>query len=816
MLPRSCALLLIAAFVSPLHTPTASGQAPAGQSGSQNATPPPQPVDQEQFVPYWTTETSWHSELQLRNNLSGQSLMVTPALRLADGAETALPSVTVNPQEVKAIDLDAAIGSSSSQLVGTYGSIVLRYRSVSAGNLYAALMVRNIGHSIAFHIDANGGLQNYEAASREGIWWLPNNTATGYLILTNQGNDPMQLALSLYDAGGKEYKQPVLLGPRETNRYSVRKLVQAGGLTGSYGGIKIYAPAHAGSLDTLHFVFDQMAGFSALLKMFDHDPNAALTERDFAQTSVWTLRAPMLALSHPDVALGMPIDVTLQPQLLIRNTTGKPLTAALRFSWRGDNTTGKAPGPSLQLLPYQTRRVDVAALQDGKTLPANARWTSVILTTNSKPDEVMAVATSYDAALQYGAQTPFSDQLTFGWEGGMWEYDAQHNSIISAGNGGTKLTQAAFTLFYNQGAERYDVEQTLQPDDQMWIDVGKLIREHVPDKNGKTLPADLTTGSYEFRDLTDKFIGSLFEGKVIYEKTYGHVTYGCGQCCAYDSPWLTYNPLAIAEGFTAPNGVAATDCNGTIRDVSSTFAGGWTTANPPIATVDTHGVHTGVTVGSTSTTTSGYLIQQGSLKCPIKLVTPTGIDNVVSAAIMQKTSGMVASDDAAKPNYQNAFGTINLGAILPPSAYGGCDLGYEMIGTIAPSIYTGQVIMHRWRIGNALFENSTSTGSNGGKDDTSFSPFRDDAPQSGGSAGKVYDLDAPGVAPLSVDGNTYRYRGNFYAYAALPDGRQVSTNYYFYVRLSCTKTSLGYQFVNDVAGDNQIRSGTTPLSWNLQ
>lgn len=43
----------------------------------------------------------------------------------------------------------------------------------------------------------------------------------------------------------------------------------------------------------------------------------------------------------------------------------------------------------------------------------------------------------------------------------------------------------------------------------MWIDVGKPIREQVPDKNGKVLPQDLTSGPYQFRDLTDKFIGSL-------------------------------------------------------------------------------------------------------------------------------------------------------------------------------------------------------------------------------------------------------------------------------------------------------------------
>jgi hypothetical protein len=57
----------------------------------------------------------------------------------------------------------------------------------------------------------------------------------------------------------------------------------------------------------------------------------------------------------------------------------------------------------------------------------------------------------------------------------------------------------------------------------MWIDLGKLIREHVPDKNGKPLPPDLSSGSYEFRDLTNTGAGTLFEGKVIYDKTYGHV-----------------------------------------------------------------------------------------------------------------------------------------------------------------------------------------------------------------------------------------------------------------------------------------------------
>jgi hypothetical protein len=598
------------------------------QGGSQSppSPPPPPTVDQEQFLSYWTSETGWHSELQLRNNAVRQDVTITPVLRLPNGTETPLAPVTIKPQEVKAIDLDAAITAATPQLVGVYGSVVLRYRSPSSASLYVAMMIRKTGHPIAFHIDARGEDQTQDVGSREGVWWLPKTTTSDYLVLTNQGKSTIPLDLSLYNASGKESKQKVMLGPGATSRYSVRQLAEASGIVGSYGGLKISAKAHAGSLDTLHFLYDETAGFSAILKMFDYNPATKLEERDYAETSVWTLRAPMLALSNPDPALAFLPGTKLQPQLFLRNTTANLINATLRFNWRtAAGATGKAQGPTLRLNPYETRRVDVAALQDGKTLPADANWAAVTITTDSKPDELMAVAASYDATLRYGAQTPFTDQLTFKWEGGMWEYDPYHNSIITTGNGGTKPTQAAFTIFYNQGTQRYDLEQTLQPDEQMWIDIGKLIREHVADKNGKTLPADLTSGSYEFRDLTNTGVGTLFEGKVIYDKTYGHVAYGCAQCCGYQRPTLFYDPLGIPFQGTSPNGVTSYEvCSASYLDISSNFYNNWSTVSTTIATADYYGTHTGHAVGSTNSSTWANLLIAGghTYPCPKTRFTP--------------------------------------------------------------------------------------------------------------------------------------------------------------------------------------------------
>ncbi len=589
-------------------------------------------VQQEQVLSYWTTETGWTSELQLRNN-SLQSLTVTPVLRLADGTETPLASVTIKPEEAQAIDLDQAIAAAgASQLIGTYGSVALRFVSPSSSSLYAAMVIRRPRHPTVFHVDAMGNSQAMEAGGSEGIWWLPTSATNGYFVMTNLGANAIPVSFSIYDASGRQNGQTLSLAAHQTLRFSIRALAQAAGFTATYGGINVAATSHAGSLDTLAFLYDDSAGFGAILKMFDYDPNAKLAERDYAHTGQWTLRAPMLALSTPDPALAFPSGTQLHPLLFIHNVTAKTINAALRFNWRAGNATGKASGPALQLSPYQTQEVDVAALQKAGTIPLNANWALVTLTTNSLPDEVVAIASSYSDNLRYGAQTPFNDQMTYRWEGGMWAYDAYHDSIITAGNGGTQPIQARFTLFYNQGTKRYDMVQTLQPDGQMWVDVGQLIRSQTPDVNGNTLPSTLTRGSYEIADLSHHGAGTLFEGKVIYDKMYGSAAYGCALCCGYATIncSLDSNPLGIPYEGTSPQGVQAEDMceGGQYDDVSDAFYGSWTTGNSSVATADYYGTHTGTGIGSTNSNTHGELNSNDvPQRCPLHGYNPSGGDN---------------------------------------------------------------------------------------------------------------------------------------------------------------------------------------------
>lgn len=533
-------------------------------------------------------------------------------------------------------------------------------------------MVHDTGHPIMYHLDAMVQAPEYLTGSREGIWWLPTKATRDYLILTNQASHPLQGTLWLYDAGGRPWSQSIQLEPRQTQRLSVRQLVNTAGFSGQYGGIKVEIPNGAGSLDTVHILYDEIAGFSATMNMFDYDPSTKLEARDYAEKGRWTTRAPMLALSNPDPVLAFPANTILQPMVLLRNTTRKSVKVDVSFHWRNAVRDGRASIPQLTLAPFESRKIDVQDLQLKGTLPLDAYWAQVSVTTDTLPDEVTAVAASYDATLRYGAQTPFSDQLSMHLEGGQWQVDANHTSLIAAGNGGNKPVKAALTFFYDQGRKQYRLERTIAPDDQWWVDIGQLIQNQTPDKNGSTMPAGLTSGAYQLREISEPQQVLLYEGKVITDKTFGHATYGCMMCCGFGgdagAPYLVEDPtgVGVAET-TGVNVYAANACTGGPQAITNYFPA-WVSGSPSILTAQPYSV-TGVSIGSTSITANATKMPTGQGQetrkvCPQGPGLGRGTGNVYGVSI--PTADIVADQIVVTlSGPASAIGTLTVNLVGP-------------------------------------------------------------------------------------------------------------------------------------------------------
>jgi hypothetical protein len=207
---------------------------------------------QEVFAPYWTSEPGWDTELQLKNNLAAGPLTVTPVLRLASGEEIPLDPVTIDSNVSASVWVNEQLLKHSASALnqpGSFGSVVLRFTSFNAGNLYAAVVVSLHGGPIGFHVNTGPAADSKVqpgatlAGSREGIWWQPRAAQNDLLVLSNSSEKPLAGTLWLSDAAGKRWSQRVSLGARQTIRLNLHDLTAAAGLSGQYGGIKFELPA---------------------------------------------------------------------------------------------------------------------------------------------------------------------------------------------------------------------------------------------------------------------------------------------------------------------------------------------------------------------------------------------------------------------------------------------------------------------------------------------------------------------------------------------------------------------------------------------
>ena len=191
----------------------------------------------------------------------------------------------------------------------------------------------------------------------------------------------------------------------------------------------------------------------------------------------------------------------------------------------------------------------------------------------------------------------------------------------------------------------------------------------------------------------------------------------------------------------------------------------------------------------------------------------TELFSVVLVTPSLRNTGTVSMDNIGRNRYIEILRTDTLGTFTVGGLW---FTGVEIIGTVKPSNYQGLITIKRERIEFTFYQNMTLADSGGAMDDTtSDSNLRDDDPLSGGSMGKVYDLDAPAI--VNPFGPILRRRVNFRQWAVIPGTEhRLSADLPWFARVSIRNTSSGYVLHTDIPGDNVAGTGATPLTWNLQ
>lgn len=280
-------------------------------SASLFAAHTPRPAaPQEVFAPFWSVQPGWHTELMIRNN-TGTKMTVVPFLRSRTGVETALEPAVMAPNDAKTVSVADVLSRVAPRILSepdAYGSVVFRYTARTVGNIYASVLLGRTGSPIEFHFDASPSVPDLTSAGYQSIWWRPSDNQKETLVLANLLDQPLRGAIRILDAKGHSTAYPFTLAARETQQISVTELLNKYEIDGEFGGIAIEPQNHPGYLQAMHFTIDEAAGLGALLKVL---PRFELPERHF------TIRAPMLALAHPDPALALPPQTVLSPRIFL-------------------------------------------------------------------------------------------------------------------------------------------------------------------------------------------------------------------------------------------------------------------------------------------------------------------------------------------------------------------------------------------------------------------------------------------------------------------------------------------------------------------
>ena len=215
-------------------------------------------------------------------------------------------------------------------------------------------------------------------------------------------------------------------------------------------------------------------------------------------------------------------------------------------------------------------------------------------------------------------QAPFYAGLGDHFVGGEWRVDTTHNELMAMTNVGTRPTDALLTLYYDKGKEKYEMQQKIEPGDQMWLNFADLIHRRVADRKGRVLPADLASGTYDLRDLNPGKGGNLIGSELALDTTLGQQAGpDILRCCGYENPGPFPSIEEILFLQSSPLDVQALDCNGNEVQISNYF-GDWWSGNTSVAQVTYRNVY-GAGPGSTYGDASGEVPIGNAGYCTVKL-----------------------------------------------------------------------------------------------------------------------------------------------------------------------------------------------------
>ncbi|MGO9096908.1 MAG: Ig domain-containing protein [Bryobacteraceae bacterium] len=617
------------------------------------------PQNPRQFVSWcalWRADGEFRSTIRLSNQLLVSAMDVQVTLYMADGTAYGLPAVRLAEGAVSTVDITDALGRAPASIrprISDFGSAAVSYTYDWQGAVYASMSMLNLAQSLEYTPPCTFSPSGASAANSasgpqvlQGLWWKHLGSLDGFVALANTTGQP--LAVSVL-AAGSQPAASLVLPPHGTSLSRLPELLpQSPSTAAAAGGLDISYTGRPGDLQVAGGLEEPAQGFSLDMPIVRQTAAQGIpAQQRYAAAGV------MVGQQQAD--LNFPAGVSFSPFAFFRNLASSP--RQLRFEvyyMEGTRTVGSLPVAPLTLAGGGSAELPLSSLTSALT---NTEALNLAYSYQGSPGDILASIGSTDQSGSYvfpvraepvgpsGSKTSVYWQLSNGFDSmyTLWNPD---------------LTDADFlvTLRYNNGTGLYEMPVHLVPHESAMIDVGELVRQRIPDYLGRLLPLSPIEGSLLVsgpqngpEDMIDVV---LAEG--IYNPGKATCGGGCVVCNGYTS--ACFDPVTgilVPPAGNQQGQLCYNFYNGSVYWI--TTSANWSSSNPSVATVQTHGqaspgLTTGVSPGTASIfaqsaspvpVNAGQVCSSQPITCPS---TPVSSGATATVAAPQPDHLVVSSD----------------------------------------------------------------------------------------------------------------------------------------------------------------------------
>src|SRR5579859_7459273 len=441
MLLRGCRCVVTVGLLISLGT----------SSGVSQLAPKP-PTDQEVSGGFWRVDHTFQSTLRIKNDLAASSLIVRPALFMADGAEYDLQEVEIPQSGEVNVNINDALKSAPSTIVphvSLFGTAAVRL-SHAWKPVEASIENLDTPRSLIFDYHMTNSLGTSSGDHTfQGLWWKSFEQTGGFLALSNIGNDFLIPEYEVQGRSGEDLSSgSVKLAPHTTEVLDLKKLIpnvrddetRAGGITIHYRG-QDGALAIAGGLEQDEIGFSSVLPFLLAHKSKDEKPaNVALASVG-------------LMVGKPDPMQGFPEQLRFSPYATLRNNGDNPLSVVIAGNYmNGPNPRTLALGKQ-QLRPHETVQLKMNEMLATAGLSHFDGMLNLSFSYEGFENDLLVGNGSIDQTGNYVfAVLPLPLGASAGRQANYWSVENGFDTMISLWNPSGQPEDLLLSLYYPDGS----------------------------------------------------------------------------------------------------------------------------------------------------------------------------------------------------------------------------------------------------------------------------------------------------------------------------------------------------------------------------